>query len=86
MGADSLALVLAAVGAWLAIGAVAVFAVGVLLASGPLVDRAGALLILQGESAEQIGSVLDLDPFDIAGFIGERTIVQWNPVFGPWSA
>jgi uncharacterized protein YciI len=59
---------------------------GVLLASGPLVDRAGALLILQGESAEQIGSVLDLDPFDIAGFIGERAIEQWNPVFGPWSA
>ena len=29
---------------------------------------------------------LEEDPFDIVGYIGERTIKEWNPVFGPWSA
>lgn len=57
-----------------------------LLASGPFVESAGALLILQGESVEQIASVLDNDPFDVAGFISERAITEWNPVFGPWGA
>lgn len=58
---------------------------GTLLASGPLVGSAGALLVLRAESVEQVAETLDADPFDIAGVIGERTIVQWNPVFGPWS-
>lgn len=58
----------------------------VLLASGPMVDRAGALLIVRAESVEEVAKILDQDPFDIAGFIGERTIAEWNPVFGPWSA
>lgn len=58
---------------------------GVLLASGPMVDVPGALLILRAESLEALAALLDNDPFDIAGFIGERVITQWNPVFGPWS-
>lgn len=58
---------------------------GTLLASGPLVGSSGALLVLRAESVEQVAETLDADPFDIAGVIGERTIVQWNPVFGPWS-
>ncbi len=58
---------------------------GKLLASGPLVDRSGALLIVKGESLAEVAALLDQDPFDIAGFIGERDIVEWNPVFGPWS-
>jgi uncharacterized protein YciI len=58
---------------------------GTLLASGPLVDAAGALLVMKAESLEEVASMLDLDPFDIAGLISERAIVQWNPVFGPWS-
>jgi len=57
-----------------------------LLASGPMVDRPGALLIVSADSVEQVAEVLDQDPFDIAGYIGERTIAEWNPVFGPWSA
>ena len=57
----------------------------VLLASGPMVNSNGALLILKGESVESIATLLNADPFDIAGFIGERTITEWNPVFGPWS-
>jgi uncharacterized protein YciI len=59
---------------------------GVLLASGPMVDTSGALLILSGKSVEEVAHLLDSDPFEIAGFIGERAITEWNPVFGPWSA
>jgi uncharacterized protein YciI len=58
----------------------------VLLASGPMVNSNGALLIFKGDSVEQIAQLLDSDPFEIAGFIGERTITEWNPVFGPWSS
>lgn len=58
---------------------------GLLLASGPLVDNPGALLIFKAESVEALAGLLDQDPFDQAGCIGERVINQWNPVFGPWS-
>ncbi|MEY4349307.1 MAG: hypothetical protein RL719_604 [Actinomycetota bacterium] len=58
---------------------------GVLLASGPFIDADGALLIVNAESVQDVAQILDLDPFDIAGFISERAITQWNPVFGPWS-
>ncbi len=57
---------------------------GTLLASGPMVDNPGALLIFKAESVEELSALLDNDPFDIAGFIGERVVTQWNPVFGPW--
>ena len=59
---------------------------GSLLASGPMVNNPTALLIWRAESVEALSKQLDDDPFDIAGFIGERTITEWNPVFGPWSA
>lgn len=58
---------------------------GELLASGPMIDTPEALLIFRSESVEQLASLLDNDPFDIAGFIGSRTIQSWNPVFGPFS-
>lgn len=58
---------------------------GVLLASGPKVDTSGALLIFKAASVEDLANVLDQDPFDLAGCIGERVIEQWNPIFGPWS-
>ena len=58
----------------------------ILLASGPMVDRPGALLIVRADSVEAVADILDQDPFDIAGYIGERAIAEWNPVFGPWSA
>lgn len=66
---------------WLA----ALYENGSLLASGPLVDNPGALLIFKSESAEALSALLDNDPFDIAGFIGERVITEWNPIYGPWS-
>jgi uncharacterized protein YciI len=50
-----------------------------------MVDNPTALLIWRAESLQELASLLDQDPFDIAGFIGERTITEWNPVFGPWS-
>ena len=58
---------------------------GDLLASGPLVDNPGALLIFKSESVEALSALLDNDPFDIAGFIGERVITEWNPIYGPWN-
>lgn len=59
---------------------------GQLLASGPMVDNPEALLIFVSESASELAELLDNDPFDIAGFIGSRSIQQWNPVFGPFSS
>ena len=59
---------------------------GSLLASGPMVDNPTALLIWRADSVESLSKLLDQDPFYIAGYIGERTITEWNPVFGPWSA
>jgi uncharacterized protein YciI len=50
-----------------------------------MVDTNGALLIVRSDSVEEVSHLLNTDPFDIAGFIGERTITEWNPVFGPWS-
>ncbi|MEY4993706.1 MAG: hypothetical protein RIS82_828 [Actinomycetota bacterium] len=66
---------------WLA----ARFESGQLLASGPKVNTPGALLIWTAESVDELAALLDLDPFDIAGFIGERVIEEWNPIFSPWS-
>jgi len=59
---------------------------GSLLASGPMVDRAAALLIFKAESIEELNVLLDQDPYEVAGVIGERTIEAWNPVFGPFSS
>lgn len=58
---------------------------GALLASGPMVNRPAALLIWRAESIEALNALLDNDPFEIAGAITERTIEEWNTVFGPWS-
>ena len=59
---------------------------GSLLASGPMVDRPAALLIFKSDSIEELNALLDQDPYEIAGVIGERTIEAWNPVFGPFTS
>jgi uncharacterized protein YciI len=59
---------------------------GALLASGPMVDRPAALLIFRANSIEELNALLDQDPYEQAGVIGERTIEEWNPVFGPFSS
>lgn len=56
-----------------------------LLASGPMMDRSAALLIFKADSIEELNALLDNDPFELAGMIGERTIEAWNPVFGPFT-
>lgn len=56
---------------------------GSLLLSGPT-DGDGALLIFEAKSIEEIEEILDDDPFWTEGLVAERTIVQWQPVLGPW--
>lgn len=77
---DELGLIRPAHRAWLAEQLDA----GRLLASGPMVDTPNALLIWRADSVEELATLLNDDPFDVAGLILERTIAEWNPVFGPW--
>ena len=58
---------------------------GVLLASGPYIDFPGALFIFKTDSIEELAHLLDNDPYEIAGLLTERTITQWNPVYGPFN-
>jgi uncharacterized protein YciI len=57
----------------------------ILLVSGPMVNRAASLLVFRGETVEELSALLDNDPLEVAGVIEERTIEEWNTVFGPWS-
>jgi uncharacterized protein YciI len=57
----------------------------VLLASGPYIDFPGAMFIFKTDSIEELANLLDNDPYEIAGLLTERTITQWNPVFGPFN-
>ena len=60
---------------------------GSLLASGPWVDGVpGALLLLSADSPATVERLLDADPFAREGLVAERTLREWNPVLGPWSA
>jgi uncharacterized protein len=60
---------------------------GTLLASGPWTDgAAGALLLVSAGSAAEVERLLDADPFTREGVVADRTVREWNPVFGPWSA
>jgi len=34
---------------------------------------------------QSLAALLDTDPFDIAGCIGERVIEEWNPIFSPFN-
>jgi uncharacterized protein YciI len=58
---------------------------GTLLAAGALGNFVGALLIFKATDEAELAALLDNDPYDIAGFIGERVIEEWNPVFGPFN-
>jgi uncharacterized protein YciI len=49
-----------------------------------MVDRQAALLVWSSSSIEELNALLDQDPFEIAGMIGERTIEAWKPIFGPF--
>jgi uncharacterized protein YciI len=52
--------------------------------SGPTADN-GAALVFQADSADDVVSLLDKDPFWAAGFVAERTVVEWTLVIGRWS-
>lgn len=54
-----------------------------LVLSGPT-DARGAFLIFDAASAEEIAGLLDADPYQLEGFIGERRVVGWTPVLGHW--
>jgi uncharacterized protein YciI len=56
-----------------------------LVGSGPTADN-GAALVFEAESGEDVATLLADDPFALGGYIGERTIVQWNVVLGRWAA
>jgi hypothetical protein len=61
------------------------FDAGRLLANGPMVGLPTALLIWRADDVESLAELLDQDPFDQANMIGERTIAEWNPIYGPFS-
>ena len=61
------------------------FESGVILASGPWLNIPGALLIFKAPDVTSLATLLDTDPFDIAGFIGERVIEEWDPIYGPFA-
>jgi uncharacterized protein YciI len=42
--------------------------------------------LVKADSVEEVSALLDNDPFDIAGYIGERVILQWNPLNGPFAS
>ena len=54
-----------------------------LVLSGPT-DARGAVLIFDAASAEEVAGLLDADPYQLEGFIGERRVVGWTPVLGHW--
>jgi uncharacterized protein YciI len=51
--------------------------------SGPTKDN-GAALVFEGESADAVIELVDQDPFWVAGFVAERTVVEWTLVNGRW--
>jgi uncharacterized protein len=55
-----------------------------LVGSGPTADN-GAALVVQAQSADEAGVVFDADPFAEAGFVAERSIVEWTLVLGRWA-
>ena len=61
---------------------------GKLRASGPATGlplRAG-LLIFKVEDRAELDALIAADPFAIEGLIDELTIVEWDPMFGPFAA
>lgn len=56
----------------------------VLRVSGPFGpgEDPGALLLIEADSKEAVAELLDGDPFATSGLVAERTIRQWDIVFG----
>jgi len=42
------------------------------------------LLILSAGSREEVLDVIAKDPFEIQGLVAERTVTEWDPIFGTY--
>jgi uncharacterized protein YciI len=60
------------------------FDVGTLVKSGPFgpEEAPGALLIIEADSKAAVEALMDQDPFYRNGLVAQRSIRQWNIVFG----
>ena len=54
-----------------------------LVLSGPADAGRGAVLVFRADTAEQVQALVAADPFVVAGYVGEHTVRDWNPVLGP---
>ena len=61
---------------------------GRLLKSGPFGpdEDPGALLIIEAGSKADVEALMNQDPFYLNGLVEQRTIRQWNIVFGAHAA
>jgi uncharacterized protein YciI len=57
---------------------------GMLVKSGPFgpEEDPGALLIIEADSKADVEALMDQDPFYRNGLVAQRSIRQWNVVFG----
>ena len=57
---------------------------GTLVKSGPFgpEEDPGALLIIEADSKADVEALMDQDPFYRNGLVAQRSIRQWNVVFG----
>ncbi|MFP3462221.1 YciI family protein [Arthrobacter globiformis] len=57
---------------------------GTLVKSGPFGpgEDPGALLIIESDSKADVEALMDQDPFYRNGLVAQRSIRQWNVVFG----
>jgi uncharacterized protein YciI len=57
---------------------------GTLVKSGPFgpEEEPGALLIIEADSKADVEALMNQDPFYLNGLVEQRSIRQWNIVFG----
>lgn len=55
-----------------------------LVGSGPTADN-GAALVFEMDSTDDVQALLKADPFADAGFIADRSVVEWTLVLGRWA-
>ncbi|MGJ9411891.1 YciI family protein [Aeromicrobium sp. CF4.19] len=53
-----------------------------LVVSGPAERGRRAVLVFRAESREDVEELVAADPFVAAGFVGERVVLEWDPILG----
>lgn len=53
-----------------------------LVVSGPAASGRAAFLVFRADTAEQVEAIVAADPFVAAGYVGQHTVRDWNPVLG----